>query len=155
MNDVQVSASAETGLDAAARRRCARFVEKVLRRRNLEGWELSVRLCDDPAIRELNRRYRGVDAVTDVLSFSQREGAGAAAGSGPGALPAGDVVVSVPTLRRNAARRGIDASEELKRLLIHGILHLEGMDHEAGGRQEPMIVLQEQLVRELGRGMLL
>lgn len=161
MNAVQVTASAEVGLDAAARRRCARFVERVLWRRKLDGWELSVLLCDDRVIRELNRRYRGVDAATDVLSFSQREGPVAGAtgatgeGRGRGAVPAGDVVVSIPTLRRNAAQRGIGASEELKRLLIHGILHLEGMDHEGREAQEAMIALQEQLVRELRRGTLL
>lgn len=158
MNSVEVGAPEGARLEEGLRRRCAAFVRRVLRRRNLQGWEVSVLLCDDRRIRELNRKYRGLDRPTDVLSFSQREGAPTAAGGG-GPSPAGDIVVSLQTLRRNAEAQGVEASEELKRLLIHGILHLEGLEHPEGQAEArgeaSMIGLQERLLGELKRGRLL
>ena len=76
----------------------------------------------DPAIRELNRRYRNRDTPTDVLSFPLADEVC------PDLL--GDVVISVDTLRRQARRRKRSVADELLRLLIHGILHLLGYDHE-------------------------
>lgn len=171
MNEVQIATSGAVELGAAARRRCREFVQRILRRRHLDGWEVSVLFCDDPCVRALNRKYRGADRPTDVLSFAQWEGeqpavpAGSERSGASGAPPAlaGDVVVSLDTLRRNAGSRGIAESEELKRLLIHGILHLEGLDHGEGAdgveggaeSEEPMIELQERILRELKRGTLL
>ena len=76
----------------------------------------------DPAIRELNRRYRSRDTPTDVLSFPLADEVC------PDLL--GDVVISVETLRRQARQRKRSMADELLRLLIHGILHLLGYDHE-------------------------
>jgi probable rRNA maturation factor len=73
----------------------------------------------------LNREWRGVDRPTDVLAFAQAEG--------PGGAPAGllgDVVISIDTARRQAAERRAALGAELDRLLIHGVLHLVGYDHE-------------------------
>jgi len=89
------------------------------------GVELSIALVDDAAIRELNRNYRGKDRPTDVLSFSQREGEAAI-----DRQLLGDVVISVETARRQAERRGSTTEEELRELLVHGILHLLGYEHE-------------------------
>ena len=76
----------------------------------------------DPAIRELNRRYRNRDTPTDVLSFPLADEVC------PDLL--GDVVISVDTLRRQARQCKRSVADELLRLLIHGILHLLGYDHE-------------------------
>jgi probable rRNA maturation factor len=159
VNNVQIAASEGVVMDGASRRRCRQFIRRVLGLRELEGWEISVLFCDDSYMRQLNRKYRAVDQPTDVLSFGQREGIEEPlrwpgdSGGVPPVVPAGDVVISLDTLRRNAQQRGIAVSEELKRLLIHGILHLEGMNHGAG--EGPMISLQEQLVQELEQGTLL
>lgn len=91
-----------------------------------EEGELSVWLCDDVAIRELHREYLGEDSATNVLSFAQREGEFAAVE--PEVL--GDVVISVETARRDAQGGGEDPDDEVAFLLIHGILHLLGYDHE-------------------------
>jgi probable rRNA maturation factor len=88
--------------------------------------ELSVAFVDDERMRGLNRDWRGKDATTDVLSFSQIEGE--AMSSGVDLL--GDVVISVPVLERQAADGGWSVDEELARLLLHGVLHLLGFDHE-------------------------
>jgi probable rRNA maturation factor len=88
--------------------------------------ELCVMLVGDERMRELNLQWRGKDTTTDVLSFSQLEGDEIASP----ALMLGDVVVSVDVLRRQAADGGWTVEEELTRLLLHGVLHLIGFDHE-------------------------
>ena len=114
--------------------------------------EVSVLLCDAGAIRALNARYRGIDAPTDVLSFGQFEGA-EPAGPAPDAAtapPAGDVVIAVDVAARQAAAAGESLERELCRLLLHGMLHLIGMDHaDPPGEDEPMLTLQEQIIRDL------
>jgi len=79
-------------------------------------------------MRTLNRRYRGKDRATDVLSFSLREG------SFPHVQPEvlGDIVIAVPTAARQAAEAGHPLAREIEFLLVHGLLHLLGYDHERG-----------------------
>ncbi len=90
---------------------------------------LSIVLTDDAAVRELNRSYRGVDAPTDVLSFAQFEGGEFALPEGD-APHLGDVVISLDTARRQAAEYGLALQDEVSHLLVHGVLHLLGYDHE-------------------------
>jgi len=98
--------------------------------------ELSILLTDDEEIRALNREYRGTDRATDVLSFplTSREelaGRGARQARGAGAaLLLGDGVLSGETAARQAEARGAPIEDELRRLLIHGVLHLLGHEHE-------------------------
>lgn len=91
--------------------------------------ELSIVLTDDAAVRELNRTYRGVDAPTDVLSFAQSEGGEFALPEGE-APHLGDVIISLGTARRQAAEYGLALQDEVSHLLVHGVLHLLGYDHE-------------------------
>lgn len=105
--------------------------------------ELSVSLVDDATMRRLNRRYRGIDRATDVLSFALREGEVGPAGS-PELL--GDVVLSVATARRQAAERGVSLLCELTTLLAHGVLHLLGHDHATARALRQMSVLTGELV---------
>lgn len=110
----------------------------------IDGWDLSVLLTGDEGIRGLNARYRGKDRPTDVLSFPQGEGPR----NHREARVAGDIVISVETLRRNAADRGLDERDELARLLVHGILHLDGMDH-GEGRGRAMLDRQRRVLGKL------
>ncbi len=106
-----------------------------MRAAGLGDCELSLTLTSDRAIRTLNRDFRGIDAATDVLSFSQLEQAGAApldprsVRNSPG-LPVGDVVISIDTAIRDARELRVSPASRLRRLLIHGFLHLIGYDHE-------------------------
>ncbi|MCL2600549.1 MAG: rRNA maturation RNase YbeY [Treponema sp.] len=133
------------------------FAGKVLARLGRDGWELSVLLCGDATIAALNSGYRGKEGPTDVLSFSQNspspeggsENRGFPAGGGISGGHVGDIAISLETLRENAGLFGIDEDEELRRLLIHGILHLDGMDHHTNDKAEPMLRLQEQILEEL------
>lgn len=93
---------------------------------------LSVVLVDDAEIRELNRRYLNRDRTTNVISFPMQEGEA----SGVNPLLLGDVVISVDTACRDAAEAGATAESELYFLLLHGILHLTGYNHEHVGEEE-------------------
>ena len=113
-------------------RKTARALLDVL---ELTPAELSVLLTDDESIRALNRNWRGKDAATDVLSFAQVDDVRGAAAAGlaeanrpPFAL--GDVVISLETAARQAEALGIDCDARLRTLLIHGLAHLLGYDHE-------------------------
>lgn len=104
--------------------------------------ELCVVFVGDERMRELNLQWRGKDFTTDVLSFSQLEGDEMASP----ALMLGDVVVSVDVLRRQAAEGGWTVEEELTRLLLHGVLHLIGFDHEAEEDARAMHAEEERIV---------
>jgi probable rRNA maturation factor len=122
------------------RRRVPGFCARAIREAGFTEGEIGILLCGDARIRELNKRHRRTDAPTDVLSFGR--------GQGEAAAVEGDIVISLDALRRNAARYGASEDAELKRLLVHGILHLAGMDHE-GGRGRGMLALQEMLLEAL------
>src|ERR1700722_10248685 len=96
--------------------------------------ELSILLTGDDQIRNLNRIYRKKNRPTDVLAFAQREGQH---GERAGRL-LGDVVVSIPTTRRQAATAGRDLGSELTMLLAHGLLHLLGWDHDTPSKDRAM-----------------
>ncbi len=122
------------------------FALKTMERLGLRDWSLSVLLCGDEFIQRLNNEYRGKDEATDVLSFSM--GATLEA-EGRKRYIAGDIVISVPAMERNAAEFGVEADEELKRLFVHGILHLSGRDHENNDDTQPMLVEQESILTAL------
>jgi len=96
-----------------------------------DNHELSIVITDDAQVMDLNRTYRGKDAPTNVLSFPMQEGE--FSDITPGLL--GDVVISLDTARAEALEAGISTDERMSQLLIHGILHLMGFDHELGEDQ--------------------
>jgi len=131
----------------------------------LAAHELSVVIVGDGEIRQLNRQFRRQDRATDVLSFSQLETATERAGKGrlppkprvseglPGAgQPLGDVVISVETARRQSKEMGLELRARLRSLLIHGMLHLLGYDHERSRSDaEIMFARERALASELDR----
>ncbi|MBV8600672.1 MAG: rRNA maturation RNase YbeY [Candidatus Eremiobacteraeota bacterium] len=100
---------------------------------------LSLSLVDDAAIRELNRRFRGKDEPTDVLSFPLDEGD-----------LLGDIAISVETARRQAADYDAPLEREIERLLIHGILHLLGHDHLERDERTRMEKEERRLATAIG-----
>ncbi len=88
--------------------------------------ELSILFTTDREIKKLNSSYRGKHKPTDVLSFPLREGVGGKIAGNT----LGDIVISLETTKRQAKELGVTIKEELLRLLIHGLLHLLGYDHE-------------------------
>lgn len=107
--------------------------------------EVSVAITDDAHVQALNQRYRGIDVPTDVLSFSLDDDANFV--SPPGSVRSlGEIVISYPTAARQAdeASHGID--EELAHLLVHGLLHLLGHDHESPKEARLMRAREEALL---------
>lgn len=125
-NDVRGSGVDGRALVATARRLLAAVGERRA--------ALSLSIVNDEAIRSLNQEYRGKDAATDVLSFPL----GDEPDSGPSERLLGDVVISVETARRQAEAYDAPLQREIYRLLIHGLLHLKGHDHEAAGERRVM-----------------
>lgn len=112
------------------------------------GAELSVALIGDDEMRQLNLDYRGIDEPTDVLAFSQTEGE--FCDVAPDVM--GDVVVSVDTASRQAKEAGHALDQELDSLIIHGVLHLLGYDHEKGAVEErKMRKMEKKILSALGK----
>lgn len=106
--------------------------------------EISIALADDREIRDLNLRWRKQDRATDVLSFSLLDGS---ASQHRGRLM-GDVVISVETAAAQAAARHRGLDDEIARLLIHGLLHIVGHDHETEEEARVMRASQRRLWRD-------
>jgi probable rRNA maturation factor len=107
--------------------------------------ELSVVITDDETVQDLNRRYRAVDAPTDVLSFGP--GSDDAFMTPPGSVrQVGEIVISYPEAARGAEEAGGAIDEELAHLLVHGILHLLGYDHESPEEGRAMRTREEALL---------
>ena len=127
------------------------FLQSVMDRLGMDGEEVSVLFCDDSFIRGLNNTYRNIDAPTDVLSFESGEKYEDEEGSW---INAGDIVISLDTLPKNSEYFDVPPDTELKRLIIHGLLHLNGYDHgdehiEKGVKPVcRMLEIQEKILEE-------
>ena len=106
--------------------------------------EVTLQVTNDHTIQEFNLQYRGIDEVTDVLSF---ENAFTDPESGETYL--GDILISFETAKRQADLRELDLMAELEMLLVHGILHLAGMDHALQTEWQEMSALQDAILTEL------
>ncbi len=119
------------------------FCLKVLDKLKINNWEISVVLCNDMIIKELNSKYRSKDESTDVLSFTQDlEPVGEI-------IYAGDIIISLETIRQHSEIFNVDIDEEFKRVLIHGILHLSGMEHKSNSIDEKMLKFQEEILESI------
>ena len=106
-----------------------------------DGVALTILTTGDEELRELNNRFLGIDAPTDVLSFPEP----AEAPLGEGEAPSlGDIAISVPTAVRQAAEVGQGLGDEIAHLLVHGILHLCGYEHEGGGEEAARMRAREE-----------
>ncbi len=118
-------------------RRVRSFLEQLSLELGIEGLSFSVVFITDDVIRKYNRNYRGYDKPTDVLSFP---------GTAHGYL--GDILISVQTAHRQAQKsRNLSLEKNIRRLLLHGVLHLMGYDHETD--QGQMRAIERRLRRRL------
>jgi probable rRNA maturation factor len=113
----------ESGISfALSKQGLSRFLERARTAAGLPG-QVDVLLADDATLRRLNRQYRGKNKSTDVLSFPAPEGPA-------GEIMAGDLAISLETAARQAAEHGHSLRDEVRILMLHGVLHLAGYDHE-------------------------
>jgi len=124
--------------------------EATLRQQRVEEpYDLTVVITGDQALRELNRRHRGLDASTDVLAFpNETKGPFVDAPAFPRYL--GDVIISLPQAEAQALEAGNDLSAELQLLVVHGVLHLLGYDDQAEPERTRMWRAQQTVLDELG-----
>jgi probable rRNA maturation factor len=143
----------------------AGLARQVLEARGIKGeTEVSLLFVDEEAIAALNEQFLGKSGPTDVLSFPIEDEPGPTGrspdfgGSGPGTLPdqgaltlLGDVVICPAVAARHAVEHGVALDDELALLVVHGLLHLLGMDHEDEAEAERMEALEQQLLRRFHR----
>ena len=132
----------EEFIDGAGREELARLVKRILAYLDLSARsELCVSLVSDGDMRELNRRYRQIDATTDVLCFPQKSDVN------PDLL--GDIVISYQTALRHSRRLEITVEEELRLLIVHAVLHLLGFDHKKKKERETMREKEKEVLNYL------
>lgn len=115
--------------------------------------EVGVVFVADKEMISLNTAYRGKRKTTDVLSFGNPVPPAGLRGAGDGMWPGGllgDIVISMPQIRRQAAKAGKPVRDELAMMLVHGALHLLGYDHETVKDEKVMFPLQKRILKNLG-----
>ena len=113
---------------------------------NRDACEISVTLTDDAVVRRLNHRYRNIDRPTDVLSFSELDSVGSAAGP----VLLGEVVLAYETVSQAAAEQDKHLADHLSHLVVHGILHLLGYAHGTEAESTVMEGLETAVLAGLG-----
>ncbi len=126
-------------------------VNEVLKLFSKDDVELSISFVSDDEIQELNKQWRNIDSPTDILSFVQSDNV-----DDMDFWPTdnesnilGDMIISIKAIERNCENFNVSFDEEVDRLLIHGILHLLGHDHKTNDKNEPMLVLQEEILSKI------
>jgi len=126
-------------------------VERVLNYLELDNCELSLSFVSKESMRVLNEQYRNKNESTDVLSFAQQDDEEQFLAS-EGLTLLGDLVISLDDMQANCEIFNVSFDEELKRLIVHGILHLVGEDHTSNNDDEPMLQRQEEIMKFLLKG---
>lgn len=129
------------------------FILIILKKRAHLNWDVSLFFANDERMKALNLQYRNIDSSTDVLSFGMGEEY--TNEEGKERYNAGDIVINLKRVCENAHTFGVCVNEELKRVIIHSILHLEGMDHATNNKEEPMLLLQEEILASFGDELLI
>ncbi|NTU61934.1 MAG: rRNA maturation RNase YbeY [Chloroflexi bacterium] len=142
--DVQVAARYQATVKVAVLRKAAQATleQQRIRRRV----ELTIVITGNAQLRALNRAFRQVDAPTDVLSFSTDDQ------PGPATVYLGDVVISYPKAREQAQAGGHLPETELQLLVVHGVLHLLGHDHDTAAEKNVMWKAQAVVLKKIGAG---
>ena len=133
-------------------RRCInavyQIVDPVVHDGNFVAPEISVLLADDKTVQDLNRDYRGFDKPTNVLSFALDENEDGL--DVPGVVMLGDVILAFETVKAEAGEQGKTIEAHTSHLVVHGILHLLGCDHEDDLQAEVMENLEKRILTNLG-----
>jgi len=122
------------------KRKIRSIVLKLLKHLECTDKEVCLSFVNDETICELNNQYRNKNKPTDVLSFSLQEGE--FSNINPDVL--GDIVISVETAKENAQKNGLPLEQEINFLIIHGLLHLLGYDHENTTKEEKRRMRQRE-----------
>jgi len=130
-----------------------KIAQRVLKAEGVASpYEVSLVFTDSETVQKLNRDYRGVDEPTDVLAFymlPQKEADSSFALPPDGVTRLGEVIISYPQTAEQAKEQGHSVDKELTLLIIHGILHLLGYDHEQPEKEFKMRAREKELLEEV------
>ena len=125
----------DTSFHFGSRRLTSRWIKEIVAQAEMRLGDVSVVFCSDPYILDVNRQYLGHDYYTDIITFDYCEGH----------VLSGDLIISVDTVRANAEEYGAASfDEELHRVIIHGILHLCGINDKGPGEREQMEAAEDK-----------
>ena len=150
MNTIDISYDNDAYKVLAPRKVVLDYLNKVLAELSLSNVEFSVSFIDEDHMHQMNMEFRDIDDSTDILSFAAEDDDGfgfVSAGRRKRVL--GDMLICPEVLRRNAQSFSVSDNEELRRLLIHGVLHLSGDNHQTNDPSEPMLIRQEKILEKL------
>jgi probable rRNA maturation factor len=152
MNTIDISHEKESFRKLAPVKYVREYLDKVLAELGLNNVEFSVSFIDEDHMHQMNKEFRNIDDSTDILSFAaeDEEDGFNFISAGRRKRVLGDILICPQVLSRNAASFGVTENEELRRLLIHGVLHLSGDNHSTNDPSEPMLVKQEAVLKKLG-----
>ena len=155
MNTIDISYEDASFKAFAPKKTVSEYLGKVLDYLGLKNVEFSVSFVTEASMHDMNRDFRGIDDSTDILSFAAEDEdpdgiTFVSAGRRKRVL--GDMVICPDVLKRNAKTFEVSENEELRRLLIHGVLHLSGENHQTNDMSEPMLIKQEKILSDLALG---
>jgi len=131
-------------------RRLRQIAAAVLAAEAVQGRaKLSLVLTNDDTVKELNRKYRGQDKTTDVLAFPLSEQSTAFVSPPRAAAHLGEVVISYPQAERQSKEAGHSPEEELALLIIHGVLHILGYDHQRAAQAQRMRAREQAILGQI------
>lgn len=152
-NLIDVCYDRDSYAELATERFVLEYLDEVLKAVGLKDVEFSVSFIDEDNMHAMNKEYRGIDDSTDILSFAAED-------EDPEGVPfingddsqriLGDILICPQVMERNAQTFNVPVQEELRRLLIHGVLHLSGENHETNDATEPMLMKQERILSSIG-----
>ncbi len=134
--------------------RALEYCIRVLSNLEKDNCEISLVFTDDDNIAELNRQYRDKEGPTDVLTFCQEEGEPFPTGEDEPVHYPGDIIISLDTVKKHSLDFEVSFDEELRRVLVHAILHLNGWTHDTREISDPMLKYQETLIKTIGESIL-
>lgn len=155
MNTIDISYEDASFKAFAPKKTVSEYLVKVLDYLGLKNVEFSVSFVTEASMHAMNKDFRGIDDSTDILSFAAEDEdpdgiTFVSAGRRKRVL--GDMVICPDVLKRNAKTFEVSENEELRRLLIHGVLHLSGENHQTNDMSEPMLIKQEKILSDLALG---
>ncbi len=155
MNTIDISYEDASFKAFAPKKTVSEYLGKVLDYLGLKNVEFSVSFVTEASMHAMNKDFRGIDDSTDILSFAAEDEdpdgiTFVSAGRRKRVL--GDMVICPDVLKRNAKTFEVSENEELRRLLIHGVLHLSGENHQTNDMSEPMLIKQEKILSDLALG---
>lgn len=128
-----------------------KVAQRVLEGEGIKKAEISLAIIGGGRMRSFNKKYRGKNRITDVLSFGENLKHSHAFVMPPdNMVRLGEVVICLPQAKKQAKKQGHSLERELSFLLIHGVLHLLGYDHEKMGERKIMFARQDKILREIG-----